>query len=205
MRSICVAPATGWHSHPASDAAQTCSLPDPGPDRAAIMHWISGTPVRDGRTYRGGARAGPGARADGGPAGRGRRCWTPRYTTPLQAPRKEHVARVRAAVARGGRLCADSSARVSVLLSGGLDSSAIAAVASRRPGRAPTRRSLQHSSIDESELIDVVAQALGLGGQRMAVRGGSMLSGAIRHAARWRMPLKSQDSFYFWSRSACRR
>ncbi len=85
-----------------------------------------------------------------------------------------------------------------MLLSGGLDSSAIAAVASRRPGaRSYSAIFPEHPSIDESELIDVVTQALGLGGERMAVRGGSMLSGAIRHAARWQMPLKSQN-LYFW-------
>ncbi len=175
----------------------------PGPDPASLAHWLalSGTPVD--RTMFDGVRALPAAHfmpldpAHPVP----RRYWAPTYRASAASSRDDQAAGLREMLTQSvGRRC-DGQA-TGVLLSGGLDSSAVAAIASRLPDDARPRRSYSatfpdHPSVDEAALIDVTCASLGLESTRAVVRAGSVIGGASGYIAAWDVPPPSPN-LYFW-------
>ena len=98
----------------------------------------------------------------------------------------------------GGRL--PEPDQCGVLLSGGLDSSAVAALANAGPlqERGPQAYSAAfplNPSIDESELVGDAASSLGLGRTTLSVRGGSMVAGSLEYLREWRLPAASPNHF----------
>lgn len=177
----------------------------PGPDPVAVAHWLAVSGQPGGRTlYEGVRRVEPGhvLRLD---AGRPRieRYWNPRYERPMTGSRAEFtgVLRDRLVVSLGRR----SSGREStaLMLSGGLDSSAVAGLATRHleasaaPRRAYSATFPDHPSVDEAALIERLTSELGLDAARVEVRGGSVLSGALTYLDRWEVPPISPNLF-FW-------
>jgi asparagine synthase (glutamine-hydrolysing) len=169
----------------------------PGPDPDGVAHWIA-LSTRPGTStlYRGVDRLGPGEMLRFGPGGVSRsRYWQPRFREPLDLPSGEWAERVReglrVAVAR--RL--DPQGGTGVLLSGGLDSASIAAVAagslSACSGTFP-----EHPQADEAELIEGLREALGLGGLVAEVRPGGLLASVFEHTAAWRAPLLGWGDFW---------
>jgi asparagine synthase (glutamine-hydrolysing) len=83
-----------------------------------------------------------------------------------------------------------------VMLSGGLDSSSVAAVARREvdggPGSLLAYSAVfpDHPSADESAIIDSFTGSIGLPTVKMAARGGSALAGALDFLRRWEVPPK---------------
>jgi asparagine synthase (glutamine-hydrolysing) len=174
----------------------------PGPDRAAIAHWASPSGIPADRTLYAGLHrlaAGHLLRLRRGEAS-SERYWAPSYGPRLAGSREDLVdglrERLETAVAR--RTPARGGA---VLLSGGLDSSTVAAFASRQtPRRIDAGYSAvfpDHPTVDESEQIDQLSDALGLRSIRAEVHSGSVLEGALAYLERFELPPISPNLF-FW-------
>ena len=106
----------------------------PDPDELALAHHLVEHSVPDGRMlYQGIRRLGGGCLlglSDAG--GAERRYWTPRYRPPLQAPRAELAARLHDELEAAVQDALPAHGGSALLLSGGLDSSVVAALAAPR-------------------------------------------------------------------------
>jgi asparagine synthase (glutamine-hydrolysing) len=170
-----------------------------------MAHWLALSGFPGQRTlYDGICRLEPGSLLDlrGGRVA-ARRYWTPRYERPLRAPREELVARLRERLTEAvrRRSTGEDSA---VMLSGGLDSSTVAAVAARaiepesRPSGSYSAIFPDHPSVDESALIDHLCGTLSLPSTQAVVRGGSVIAGALPYLERFELPPISPNLF-FWN------
>lgn len=174
----------------------------PGPDLASMVHWVTPSGIQGDRTLYAGLnrlQAGHFLLLRGDSAAT-ERYWSPRYSRPRSEAREEIVAglrtRLETAVARrtpqtGG----------AVLLSGGLDSSTVAAFASRQePRRIDNGYSAvfpDHPGVDETTQIDMLGDSLGLRSIRAEVHSGSVLEGALAYLERFELPPVSPNLF-FW-------
>jgi asparagine synthase (glutamine-hydrolysing) len=119
--------------------------------------------------------------------------WAPRYVAPDQLPPSEAGAQLKAELMRSVRRRVATQGATGVLVSGGLDSSTVAALA-RGLDSAPTELRAyslvypDHPELDESALIDQVTRTLGLPSERMAIRGASALSSAFEFQLAWGLP-----------------
>ncbi len=177
----------------------------PDPDLVAMAHWLVTSVPPDGRSlYRGVRRLPAGHVLDLGPATTGpRRYWALTSGPPGTARRDEVVGRLRETLATSVARRVPATGETGVLLSGGLDSSVVAALAaSRAEGsgavHAYSATFPNHPSVDESRLIDLTATRLGLPATRIDVRGGSAIRGALAYLDAWRVPPTSPNLF-FWT------
>jgi asparagine synthase (glutamine-hydrolysing) len=173
----------------------------PAPDRVSVAHWLS-TSSRPGSAtlFEGVRRLNPGAMLLLDRAGaRERRYWMPRYEQPL-AGSSEQLAGV---VAQGlgeavqRRIAPDGL--TGVLMSGGLDSASVAALASKAaPDRVIACSALfpEHPDVDESALVEQLASRLALRPIVADVRAGGMLQSALDAIAEWQLPLRSWGDFW---------
>src|SRR5579872_2299977 len=163
----------------------------PAPDPLAIAHWLTVSAAPDGATlYEGVRRLEAGHVLELG-TGHTRRYWSPAYEAPLANSRSDAVAGVRAGLERAvHRRLVDATAS-GVLLSGGLDSGSVAALARCR---AYSVTFPHHPDADESSLID----ASGLAGVRVAVHRPGVLAGAMDYLDAWGLPPTSPNLF-FWA------
>lgn len=174
----------------------------PDADRVAVAHWLAlSGPPGDRTLYDGVRRLQPGHYVRLG-EGRWavRRYWSPRYAPVSQRRRNDVVEELREGLADAVRRRLGEGETTGVLLSGGLDSSGVAALARQedRPLRAYSAVFPEHRSIDESALIDRLTEQLRIPGVRITVRGGSALAGALAYLAAWRVPPTSPNLF-FWA------
>lgn len=178
----------------------------PGVDLVAMAHLLAPSGQLVDRGYYDGVHQLPAAHVLAFGSGAGapvaRRYWSPRYEKPVARPRAEHVAGLRARLDEAVRRRSRPGEAVAMLLSGGLDSSTVAGVASclddaRRPRRAYSATFPEHPSVDEGALIELLCSRLGLAGTRVVVRSGSVLSGALEYLDRWKIPPPSPNLF-FW-------
>lgn len=172
----------------------------PAPEPLAVVHWVMSTPAPDGMTLFSGIRrlqAGHLLPLTG--VATPRRYWTPVYRRPLDASREDLVGEIRAALGRSLRRRLGSGEGAGVLLSGGLDSSVVAAIAAAEGFRPHAYSAVfpDHSAVDESELIDRTVTRLRLPSTRIVVRGGSVLAGAAAYTSAWALPPASPNQF-FW-------
>lgn len=177
----------------------------PDPDPVSVAHWIgiSGLPG-DRSLYTDVRRveAGCGLRLDGLRAERFR-YWSPSPGEASRGDRGTLVDALRAALARATERRVGPGERAAVLLSGGLDSGTVAALAARgpadrRPRAAYSATFPEHQGVDEAHLITEVASALGLPSTTISVRGGSILEGALVYLRRHEVPPVSPNLF-FWN------
>ena len=171
----------------------------PPTDRVALCHWVAGRDVRDGRTFFEGVRALlPGHLIELGDTGASvRRWWAPRYATPDPVSRGDAVAAIRARL-ETAVLRASADRPAAVLMSGGLDSTGVAAIAARGAGATGYSAVFPETpTVDESGLIDATSAALGIACVRDPVRIQSMLAAAAAFPSRWRLPLRPQN-LYVW-------
>lgn len=173
----------------------------PGPDDLAVVHWLAGRAIGDYRTLYAGVRALPAAHwlelADGR--------WTLRpYWSPVMSARRngsetelarELGERVGQAVTR--RLGNDSPA--AILLSGGLDSSSVAALATAQGVKLRAFSAIfpEVPEVDESRRIERVCGSLGIPSVRADVTGGSAITGALEFLSAWALPAVSPNGFFF--------
>ncbi len=173
----------------------------PAPDPASVAHWISTSePPGSATMFAGIRRLDPGIAllldSDGL---RRYTYWTPRYSEPLTGSRVELIGEIRTALDRAVRRRIDPSGPTGVLMSGGLDSASIAALA---VAQAPTRVLAysgvfpDHPAVDEGDLVRELRDCLGLGGATAEVRSGGLLASAFDAARRWSMPLVGWGDFW---------
>jgi asparagine synthase (glutamine-hydrolysing) len=173
----------------------------PPPDDAAVVRWLADTCTPEGRTlYKGVNRVGAGQLLTFDRHGLDvRRYWAPSFQGCADYSPEEATEATREAIAGAVRRQVPDGEPSGVLLSGGLDSSSVAALASRQSAASPPRAYSavfpEHPSIDESSLIDEAAASLGLDGSRVEVRGGSMVRGALEYMQRWEVPLPAPNHF----------
>jgi asparagine synthase (glutamine-hydrolysing) len=175
----------------------------PGPDRLAVLDWLARSDVRAGRTLYEGVRPLRPAhflRLERGSDGTVR-YWAPRYLPRGSMSRSEAIEGLRSTFRQATARQFAGDGTTGLLLSGGIDSSSIAAASHEI--RKSTGASLRTysavfpeiDSADESALIDTLTGALDLDGVRMAPRGGSAVAAALDFLERWELPLVSPNHF----------
>jgi asparagine synthase (glutamine-hydrolysing) len=173
----------------------------PAPDATAVAHWITmSQPPGMGTLYSGVTRLAPGsALILGSKEIRESRYWTPRFAEPLAESEAQLAERIRASLEQSvGRRLAEGG-RSAVLMSGGLDSSSVAAVASTlAPGSVRAQAAIfpEHPGVDESELISELRRTLRVGGTTAEVRAGGLLASALESTEAWGLPLRSWGDFW---------
>ncbi len=173
----------------------------PAPDPVSVAHWVAASNRPGPHTlYAGVRRLNPGSvlLLDRHGA-RERGYWAPSFAEPVRLPAPALAGRVRCtledAVAR--RVAGDG--RTGVLMSGGLDSASVAAVAAAQaPGRVCAYAGVfpEHPAVDESALIAQLRDELALPGMTAEVRPGGLLASALEHLAAWELPLLGWGDFW---------
>lgn len=178
------------------------SLPRrPAPDRAGVAHWIA-TSSRPGMQtlWAGVRRLRPGGMLLLDRHGvREELYWRPRFEEPLELPAARLASEVRSELERSVRRRVAADGATGVLMSGGLDSSAVAALCvevGAEEVHACAATFPDHSEADESELIGELRGALGLPGITAEVRAGGLLGSALEHLEAWQMPLLGWGDFW---------
>jgi asparagine synthase (glutamine-hydrolysing) len=173
----------------------------PAPDPLSLAHWLA-TSNRPGSAtlYEGIRRLGPGSALllEAGSV-RELAYWRPRYLAPL-AGSGEHLATLVAdALSTSVRRRVPAQGIAGVLMSGGLDSASVAALAADvAPGRvrACSAEFPEHDAVDESALIAELRRSLGLGGVSAEVHAGGLLQSALEAIEMWQLPLRSWGDFW---------
>ncbi len=173
----------------------------PAPDRVSVAHWITmGHRPGSATLYEGIRRLNPGAMLLLDHSGvREESYWQPRYLPPLDEPGPQLTARLRATLDRAveRRVAADGG--TGVLMSGGLDSASVAAVASTQAHGSVFAYSAvfpEHPAVDESGLIEELRTVLDLPGVTAEVRAGGLLASAVESIEEWGLPLRSWGDFW---------
>jgi asparagine synthase (glutamine-hydrolysing) len=172
----------------------------PPPDPASVAHWIAASSRPGTATLYGGVeRLAPGTMLLLDRRGsRAVRYWEPRYEEPVAGSAAELAERTRSGleVAVGRRLAGDGA--TAVLLSGGLDSAAVAAVAAATGAEVSACSGTfpDHPAADEAELIAELRARLGLDGPIAAVREGGLIDSAAEHLDACGLPLLSWGDFW---------
>ncbi len=170
----------------------------PGPDPAGVAHWVAlSTRPGTGTLYAGVNRLAPGGALVLERGGvRSEVYWAPRYREPLRLSSAELAAQVRASLEQSMRRRIAPDAKSGVLMSGGLDSSSIAALGAEGGILACSATFPEHPIADEAELIGELRRSLGLSGVNVEVRPGGLLASAIEYLDAWQMPLLGWGDFW---------
>ena len=164
----------------------------PAPDPAAVAAWLVRGAPPVGRTLLAGVgRLLPGEHLRLG-AGRVERVrhWRPAFAEPIR-DRGEALDALRQALTDAVRRA--GSARAALLLSGGLDSTAVAALSDAPRPLALHGAFPQDPEVDESAAVDATVAELGLRGIRAVVTDVRPHVAAAAHAARWQAPLPTPN------------
>jgi asparagine synthase (glutamine-hydrolysing) len=175
----------------------------PTPDRLSIAQWIEHGNAPSGRTlFAGIERVPPAHRAMLSCEGCSlQRYWRPRFEGIASGDRDEVVTRLREAAFAAIARAAEGSRRPAVLLSGGLDSSCVAAGLAARPQPASPALALSgvfpnHPETDERELIEQAAACTGVDVELIAFdERASILLPALSHIERWSLPPATPNLF----------
>jgi len=207
IRCLCLH-ATGGRLVFASEVREMVrALPSrPVPDHATVAYWLMASRVPPDRTLHKGVTRLPSGHVLRLADGRWdqRRYWEPRYRPRLDLGREAAVDAVRSAIVRAVDRRLQLGEPAGVTLSGGLDSSTVAGVATRcvdpakRPVGAYSGTFPDHPWTDESDLILAGARAYGLPSTRVVVDGGSAVAGGLEYLRRWDVPPVSANVFW-WS------
>ena len=173
----------------------------PSPDRASVAHWLSVSNRPGAATlYAGVRRLNPGSALLLDRRGVCETAyWAPRFVEPLDVPAPELAAQVRSALESAVRRRLDHGARTGVLMSGGLDSASVAAVAAAQaPGLLSAYSGVfpDYPAVDESGLIDELRDELELPGISAEVRPGGLLASALESVRAWQVPLLGWGDFW---------
>lgn len=176
----------------------------PDPDRESVARLLVDGRGRPGRTLHAGVQAlEPGHLLRlGGEGGIARAYWRPRYQPPTPLHRDEAAKTLLAGISRSVRARVAGSASSAILLSGGLDSSVVAALAAR-DAHGPAPRAYcalfpDHPGIDEERHVAAVARSCGLPVMAMRLRGGSAVAGLLGYLAAWGEPSPSPN-YFVWA------
>ena len=173
----------------------------PAPDPVSLAHWLALSDRPGPATlYEGIRRLNPGAMLLLGRGGaREERYWTPRFSGPLSCPQEQLAQELRAGLVRAVQRRVDRDSATAVLMSGGLDSACVAALAAAHaPGRVSAYSAVfpAHPAVDESALIYELRDSLRLPGTTAKVRPGGLLASAQDAIGSWGVPLRSWGDFW---------
>jgi asparagine synthase (glutamine-hydrolysing) len=177
----------------------------PPPDQVAVSFWLSNDNCWDERTMFEGVRplrAGHMLVLEDGRV-RERAWWQVRYSPPPRISLQEAAETVAEAIERSIATQMRADEDVGVLLSGGIDSTSVAALARRGLEQSGSRLTAYSATFpnqpqaDESELISETCAHIGIPSVQMAVHGGSPLGGALQFIRDWLIPSVTANSF-FW-------
>lgn len=168
----------------------------PGPDEVAIAnHLVSGMVPENRTFYSGIAEVSPATVLEFGQDGaRATRYWTPSHSSRRGLSVSEAAECSRGLIERAVARRAAAGTETAILLSGGIDSAAVAGVAARllppeqRPTRAYSAIFPRYPEIDEARLIAIVAADTGLEATGMDVGPGGMLRAALPYISTWLAP-----------------
>jgi asparagine synthase (glutamine-hydrolysing) len=174
---------------------------EPGPDESAVARWIVSGTLEPDETLFEGVRRLPGGCHLRFAAGRWteHRHWRPQFTNPMSVTLEEAGATVRAALERSlAEQCAGRS--IGVLLSGGLDSTSVAAVTAAS-GCSTALRAYSalfpgDAAADESEFVELAVTGLDLPTSRHGSQAAGVLSASAEHVREWRLPAASPNLFF---------
>jgi asparagine synthase (glutamine-hydrolysing) len=169
----------------------------PGPDPASLAHWIAASTRPAPQTlFAGIRRLEPGSVLHLSERGwREERYWAPRFegALALSPPQLAESARESLGLAVSRR----TREPAALLMSGGLDSAAIAALGAGESDLIACSASFpDHPATDESALIEELRTSLSLRGPSAAVRPGGLLRSLLAHLERWRMPQLGWGDFW---------
>jgi asparagine synthase (glutamine-hydrolysing) len=173
----------------------------PSPDPVSVAHWLTmGHRPGSHTLYAGIRRLDPGAMLllDRGGV-REVSYWTPHFSEPIDDSEPQLAQQMRTALDRAVGRRISSDGLTGVLMSGGLDSASVAAVAAAQaPGRVSACSAVfpEHPAVDESGLIDELRGSLSLGGITAEVRAGGLLASALESIEAWELPLLSWGDFW---------
>lgn len=172
----------------------------PPPNEPALVRWLVDGTLEADTTLLAGVR-----RLSGGHIlrlGRGphepERYWRPHYAgaRPLAPPEAAHE--LRTAVAQSVTRACERGAPQAILLSGGLDSAAVAAFGGAG-GASLSGYSVvfpAHAAADESALVGERASFLGIPSHRVSFRRGGALAASLRYLDAWQLPPASPNLFF---------
>jgi asparagine synthase (glutamine-hydrolysing) len=182
----------------------------PGPDDAGILLWLSRDATRPDLTPFAGVRQVlPGHHIELQPGGRWTigRHWSPRYASPLRVDHAEAAELIRPVLLRGVQRRLADDGGTAVMLSGGLDSTAVAGAARQVREDGVSGYSVVFPGqprLDESYWIDALTEELQLPSVRMSARPEGLVLDALESIARWQAPPLGFD-FYgapLWRKAA---
>jgi len=167
----------------------------PEPDPITVITWLANVTAPGSGTFARGVERLPGAHAIACEDGRvtKRRFWQPGYREPLRAPRNELTEELRMALGDAVRRRTPPGETTGVILSGGFDSSAVAAVAAGE--RAAPSQVRTYSAgfpddpeIDESARVRDLVAARELPSYRIQVAPVGNVRLALAHQRDWGIP-----------------
>jgi asparagine synthase (glutamine-hydrolysing) len=173
----------------------------PPPDPVGLAHWVAGR----GRPGSGTLYAGVRRLEPGGALHldlhhiRERRYWMPRFQEPIHSLERNVGERVRDAAELAVKRRLSHTGVTGVLMSGGVDSSAVAAIASAcAPGSVAAYCGVfpEHPAVDESALINQLRCSLRLPGITAEVRAGGLIASALESQRAWSVPLVGWGDFW---------
>ena len=172
---------------------------EPGPDEGAVVRWLVSGMLEPGETVFAGVRRLPGGchlrLADG--RWSEHRHWSPRFTKTIGTTLEDAGVAVRKEIERSvAERCAGRS--TGVLLSGGLDSTSVAAVA-RASGvdlRAYSALFPDDLAADELEYVEVAVEGLRLPSATHRAEAAGVLAASEEHVREWRLPAASPNLFF---------
>ncbi len=173
----------------------------PAPDPVSVAHWITMSNRPGSATlYEGVRRLDPGTALALDRGGTRELCyWAPRFREPLAESEPQLSERVRASLRHAVARKLSRDGLTGVLMSGGLDSASVTALAAAEaPERVRAYSAVfpGHPAVDESALINELRDALRLGGVTADVRAGGMLASALDSLDAWQLPLLSWGDFW---------
>jgi asparagine synthase (glutamine-hydrolysing) len=173
----------------------------PAPDGVALSHFLARTSGRHDRTLYDGIRRVPAGHAvllsqNGWARVRHSR---PAYAPPRRLPADEAALELRAALRGAVERALEGAERPAVMLSGGFDSSSIAATARAvlGDGAPPTYSTVfpEDEAVDESARIARARERIGVPGVEAAFLGGSALAAGIEFIREWELPSVTPNLF----------
>jgi asparagine synthase (glutamine-hydrolysing) len=171
----------------------------PSPDDDTLTRWLANDAPGAKTLYEGIFRLPGGEMIELVPgAWSSRRYWQLDYAPAPRGSADEYAVSVRRAAAGAVRSRLARGETTGILLSGGLDSSSIAALA-RGSGESLHGYSAvfpDDPEADESSLIELFSRSAGIPTTTLAVGGGSMLAPALEYLGEWRVPSVSPNLLF---------
>ena len=170
----------------------------PPVNELAVVHWIANSATPAEQTLYDGVFELPAGELLllSGDGWERRRYWSVRYREPYASSRQEIVETLWTRLTAAVQMRLENSGTAGILMSGGVDSSAVsaAAVEVSPPGRQPRGYSAvfpghAHPRVDESERIEALVTGIGLPSTQVEVRPGGAFALSLEWLRTWDLPL----------------